>query len=147
MKRFLSIAVAGVILAFVGFTLASALGTGADAATPTTATTGTTTTATTPEPVPTTTTVSEAEEAETTSGADWLLIAIEGLIVVAFIALGVRTGGIGLGLFGRRRHARPRLPLRTRSRGAALRRDADHRRGDLRRRPRCRQPEGSTTWS
>ncbi len=104
MRRFLSIALAGAILAVAGFTLASALGTGADAATPTTATTtaptATTTTATTPAPVPTTTTVAETEEAETTSAADWLLIAIEGLLVVGFIALGVRTGGIGLGLWG-----------------------------------------------
>ena len=35
-----------------------------------------------------------------TSTGDWILIAIEGLIVIAFIALGVRTGGIGLGLWG-----------------------------------------------
>ena len=104
MRRFLSIAIAGAILAVAGFTLASELGTGADAATPTTATTtaptATTTTATTPAPVPTSTTVAETEEAETTSAADWLLIAIEGLLVVGFIALGVRTGGIGLGLWG-----------------------------------------------
>ena len=100
MRRFLSIALAGAILAVAGFTLASELGTRADAATPTTATTATTTTATTPAPVPTTTTVAETEEAETTSAADWLLIAIEGLLVIGFIALGVRTGGIGLGLWG-----------------------------------------------
>ena len=34
------------------------------------------------------------------STTDWLLVAIEGLVVVGFIALGVRTGGIGLGLWG-----------------------------------------------
>jgi anaerobic C4-dicarboxylate transporter-like protein len=31
---------------------------------------------------------------------DWGLIAIEGLLVIAFIALGVRSGGMGLGLWG-----------------------------------------------
>jgi anaerobic C4-dicarboxylate transporter DcuA/anaerobic C4-dicarboxylate transporter DcuB len=41
------------------------------------------------------------EPAETsTSTSDWILIAVEGLVVIAFIALGVRTGGIGLGLWG-----------------------------------------------
>ena len=41
------------------------------------------------------------EPAETsTSTSDWILIAIEGLVVIAFIALGVRTGGLGLGLWG-----------------------------------------------
>jgi anaerobic C4-dicarboxylate transporter DcuA/anaerobic C4-dicarboxylate transporter DcuB len=34
------------------------------------------------------------------SAQDWLLVAIEGLVVIAFIALGVRSGGIGLGLWG-----------------------------------------------
>ena len=34
------------------------------------------------------------------STTDWLLIALEGLVVIAFIALGVRSGGIGLGLWG-----------------------------------------------
>src|SRR4029450_71924 len=34
------------------------------------------------------------------STSDWVLVAIEGLVVIAFIALGVRTGGIGLGLWG-----------------------------------------------
>jgi anaerobic C4-dicarboxylate transporter-like protein len=31
---------------------------------------------------------------------DWILVALQGLVVVGFIALGVRTGGIGLGLWG-----------------------------------------------
>ncbi len=35
-----------------------------------------------------------------TSTGDWILIAIEGLLVIGFIALGVRSGGIGLGLWG-----------------------------------------------
>ena len=34
------------------------------------------------------------------STSDWILIAIEGLLVIGFIALGVRAGGIGLGLWG-----------------------------------------------
>ena len=34
------------------------------------------------------------------SSTDWLMVAIEGLVVMGFIALGVRTGGIGLGLWG-----------------------------------------------
>jgi anaerobic C4-dicarboxylate transporter DcuA/anaerobic C4-dicarboxylate transporter DcuB len=34
------------------------------------------------------------------STTDWILVALEGLIVVGFIALGVRTGGMGLGLWG-----------------------------------------------
>ena len=34
------------------------------------------------------------------STSDWILIAIEGLVVIGFIALGVRSGGIGLGLWG-----------------------------------------------
>ncbi len=32
--------------------------------------------------------------------SDWILIALEGLVVIGFIALGVRSGGIGLGLWG-----------------------------------------------
>jgi anaerobic C4-dicarboxylate transporter DcuB len=31
---------------------------------------------------------------------DWILVAVQGLVVIAFIALGVRSGGIGLGLWG-----------------------------------------------
>jgi anaerobic C4-dicarboxylate transporter DcuB len=31
---------------------------------------------------------------------DWILVAVQGLVVVAFIFLGVRAGGIGLGLWG-----------------------------------------------
>ena len=34
------------------------------------------------------------------SSTDWLLIALEGAVVIAFIVLGVRSGGIGLGLWG-----------------------------------------------
>jgi anaerobic C4-dicarboxylate transporter DcuA/anaerobic C4-dicarboxylate transporter DcuB len=34
------------------------------------------------------------------STADWLLVVVQGLVVIGFIALGVRSGGIGLGLWG-----------------------------------------------
>jgi anaerobic C4-dicarboxylate transporter DcuA/anaerobic C4-dicarboxylate transporter DcuB len=34
------------------------------------------------------------------SSQDWLLVALEGLVVIGFIALGVRSGGVGLGLWG-----------------------------------------------
>ena len=34
------------------------------------------------------------------STTDWILVAVEGLVVIGFIALGVRTGGMGLGLWG-----------------------------------------------
>ena len=34
------------------------------------------------------------------STMDWVLVAVEGLVVIGFIALGVRSGGIGLGLWG-----------------------------------------------
>ncbi len=32
--------------------------------------------------------------------ADWILLLLEGLVVIAFIALGVRAGGVGLGIWG-----------------------------------------------
>jgi anaerobic C4-dicarboxylate transporter-like protein len=34
------------------------------------------------------------------STTDWILVVVEGLVVIGFIALGVRAGGIGLGLWG-----------------------------------------------
>ena len=34
------------------------------------------------------------------STTDWILIALQGIVVIGFIALGVRFGGIGLGLWG-----------------------------------------------
>ncbi len=34
------------------------------------------------------------------STTDWILLAVQGLVVIGFIALGVRAGGIGLGLWG-----------------------------------------------
>ena len=44
--------------------------------------------------------LAQVAEETSTSTSDWFLIAIEGLVVIGFIALGVRTGGIGLGLWG-----------------------------------------------
>ena len=105
MKRALTIGIACVLLGLAGFVAASAFDPHGSVAAPAQTTEGTTTTETT---VPTTTTTPatttpapEPELASTsTSTSDWILIAIEGLIVVGFIALGVRTGGIGLGLWG-----------------------------------------------
>jgi anaerobic C4-dicarboxylate transporter DcuA/anaerobic C4-dicarboxylate transporter DcuB len=34
------------------------------------------------------------------STMDWILVAVQGLVVIGFIALGVRSGGVGLGLWG-----------------------------------------------
>jgi anaerobic C4-dicarboxylate transporter DcuB len=102
-KRFLSIALAAVLLAAAGYTAASTFsGTSAAAPAATTTTTASTTTAPTATTPATTTTpaASGAEASTTTSSSDWVLIAIEGLIVIGFIALGVRSGGIGLGLWG-----------------------------------------------
>ena len=96
MRRILSIAFACALLGTAGFVAVSALGTHSSSAAgtttaATTTTTATTDTATAPAPPPAST---------STSTTNWLLIAIEGLIVIGFIALGVRTGGIGLGLWG-----------------------------------------------
>jgi anaerobic C4-dicarboxylate transporter DcuB len=100
-KRFLSIALAAALLAAAGYTAASTFS-GSSAAAPaatTTTTAATTTAPATTTPTPATTAVTE-EASTATSSADWVLIAIEGLIVIGFIALGVRSGGIGLGLWG-----------------------------------------------
>ena len=42
----------------------------------------------------------EREGPESMSTMDWILVAVQGLVVIGFIALGVRSGGIGLGLWG-----------------------------------------------
>src|SRR5436190_7219342 len=114
MKRTVTITIACLLLAAAGFfavstfsphnsaaggggTTATTGATGATGATGTTGATGATGStgtqgATAPPP---------AEPASTTtSTSDWILIAIEGLLVIGFIALGVRSGGIGLGLWG-----------------------------------------------
>jgi anaerobic C4-dicarboxylate transporter-like protein len=96
-RRLLALIVAAALLAGAGLIAASVLSDPSSAQTPAT-TTGTTTgatTAATTEPAP-----APPEAEDDTSGTDWLLIAIEGLVVIGFIALGVRAGGLGLGVFG-----------------------------------------------
>ena len=134
MRRFLSIALAGAILAVAGFTLASELGTRADAATPTTATTATTTNdhhghdaGTGPD---------DHDGRRNGGGRD-----DERGRLAADRDRGPARHRLHRarrphrrdrsGALGRRRHARARLRLRARSGRAALRRDADHRRRDL----------------
>jgi anaerobic C4-dicarboxylate transporter-like protein len=87
---------AAALLALAGFAAVSAIVPDSSVAQATTTTdTGTSTTGTTTTEAPAT------EEADvSTSTSDWVLIALEGLVVIGFIALGVRTGGIGLGLWG-----------------------------------------------
>jgi anaerobic C4-dicarboxylate transporter-like protein len=95
-KRLLTVALACALLAVAGFVAASVFDPGAS-----TAQTGTTAQPPPAEqPTTTTTEASEETEEDETTGTEWLLIAIEGLIVIGFIALGVRSGGIGLGLWG-----------------------------------------------
>ena len=95
MRKVVLIGALAAVLAVAGFAAVSALvPEWSSAQTTTTTDTGTTT----GEP---TTEAPATEEADvTTSSSDWVLIAIEGLVVIGFIALGVRTGGVGLGLWG-----------------------------------------------
>jgi anaerobic C4-dicarboxylate transporter DcuA/anaerobic C4-dicarboxylate transporter DcuB len=97
-RKNILIAVSALLLAGAGFALVSAIHPGSSHAQG--ASGGTETTGTTTAPATTTATPAAAEEETSTSSSDWVLIAIEGLIVIGFIALGVRAGGIGLGLFG-----------------------------------------------
>jgi anaerobic C4-dicarboxylate transporter DcuA/anaerobic C4-dicarboxylate transporter DcuB len=100
-RRILALALAAALLAAAGLVAAGALdGGSASAQSATTATTGATDTTATAPAEPTPAEVAEVEEEDATSGTDWALIALEGLLVIAFIALGVRTGGVGLGLWG-----------------------------------------------
>jgi anaerobic C4-dicarboxylate transporter-like protein len=96
-RRYLTIALACALLGAAGFVGVSAVDAHRSAAAP--AATTTATTSTTPAPTPTTTN-EPAPASTSTSTSDWFLIAIEGVIVVGFIALGVRSGGLGLGLWG-----------------------------------------------
>ncbi|MGZ4318396.1 MAG: anaerobic C4-dicarboxylate transporter family protein [Gaiellaceae bacterium] len=73
---------------------------GVTGATGTTGTSGTTGTTGATGAAPATPTPEPASASNSTSTRDWILIAIEGLLVIGFIALGVRSGGIGLGLWG-----------------------------------------------
>ena len=101
MRRTIVVLLASALFAAGGFACVSLLGTSpSSAATPqtTTATTGGTTTAPATTTAPSTP-IATAEEDEISS-TDWFLIALEGLVVIGFIALGVRSGGIGLGLWG-----------------------------------------------
>jgi anaerobic C4-dicarboxylate transporter-like protein len=91
MRRLTAVALACALLAVAGFVAASALSRDSGAAVGATTTSTPTTTPTTSTPAPAST---------STSNTDWVLIAVEGLLVVGFIALGVRSGGIGLGLWG-----------------------------------------------
>ena len=147
MKRVLTITIACLLLAAAGFLAVSTFsphnsgaagtddrdngrnrGDGSDGrdrwrgATGTTGAQGATTAAPPAEPAST-----------TTSTSDWILIAIEGLLVIGFIALGVRSGGIGLGLWGGVGTLVLVFGFGLDPGRAAVRRDADHHRGDLRR--------------
>ena len=64
------------------------------------------------------------------STTDWILIALEGLVVIGFIALGVRSGGIGLGLWGGVGTLVLVFGFGLAPGRAADQRDADHRRRD-----------------
>jgi anaerobic C4-dicarboxylate transporter DcuA/anaerobic C4-dicarboxylate transporter DcuB len=84
---------------------ASTTSTQTTSTTSSTATTGTETTtseatSTAPSTPSSSSSTPPAEESKKTSSTEWLLIAIEGLLVIGFIALGVRAGGIGLGVWG-----------------------------------------------
>ena len=104
MKRILAIALAGAFLAFAGYVGVTAISSSppASAATATAAaSTGAASTgATTVAAGETTVAADEPAVEETTSTSDWILIAIEGLLVIGLIAMGVRSGGVGLGLWG-----------------------------------------------
>jgi len=109
-KRLLLVAITGLVLLAAAYVAAPAFderSSSAAAAAVAAPTTGTAPAGT--EPAPATTQPAPAPEPaaaeasteeEETSDFDWTLIAIEGLLVIGFIALGVRSGGIGLGLWG-----------------------------------------------
>jgi anaerobic C4-dicarboxylate transporter DcuA/anaerobic C4-dicarboxylate transporter DcuB len=98
-RRLLAAAVACALLGVAGFVGVSTFSAHQAPA----ALTASTTTATPPAPPATASPPPAATPppaSTSTSDTDWGLIAIEGLLVVGFIALGVRSGGIGLGLWG-----------------------------------------------
>ena len=139
MKRLLTIAIACVLLGLAGFVAASAFDTHGSVAAPNQTTDGTTTTETT---IPTATTTPRprrrAHEPGSRAGRD----DDEQQRLAADRDRGpdrrrLHRARRPLGRdrprpLGRRRHADPRLRLRARPGRAAVRRDADHRRGDLR---------------
>jgi anaerobic C4-dicarboxylate transporter DcuB len=97
-RRGLVIAIAALLLGAAGFAAVSAFDPGSSHAQATSGGTQTTGTTTAPSATPPAEASTPADTS--TSGGDWVLIAIEGLVVIGFIALGVRTGGLGLGLWG-----------------------------------------------
>ena len=105
MRRLLTIAIACALLGIAGFLAVSSFSPqSSGAGTTTSSTTGAT--GATGATGPTGATGAESETSEpapadtSTSTTDWVLIAVEGLLVIGFIALGVRAGGLGLGLWG-----------------------------------------------
>ena len=65
------------------------------------------------------------------STMDWVLVAVQGLVVIGFIALGVRSGGIGIGLWGGVGTLVLVFVFGLDPGRAADQRDPDHHRGDL----------------
>src|SRR4051812_19365636 len=94
MKRFLIVTLACLALSVAGFVAASAMS-GGDATAAAGSSAQVTTASSTAQEAAADDTVAADE-----SATDWTKIAVEGLIVIGFIALGVRSGGIGLGLWG-----------------------------------------------
>jgi anaerobic C4-dicarboxylate transporter len=110
-RRFVVLAVAALIAIGGGLLIGGpvkAPNAAAQSTTSTTKTTATTPASTSTTPAATPPASTSAPAATTTSAEpapkeptyDWGLIAIEGLLVIGFIALGVRSGGMGLGLWG-----------------------------------------------
>jgi len=98
-KKILLVAITALVLATAGFAGGSIFENGVSSAAQLASSvdsTSTKSTAATATAAP----VEEAPPPDDTSSTDWALIAIEGLVVIGFIALGVRSGGIGLGLWG-----------------------------------------------
>src|SRR5436190_5554754 len=102
MKRLLVIAIAAAIALGGGFVV----GGPAHAPVAVAASSTSTSTSATATTAATTTKSSDAKSKEEATAEaqepdyNWGLIALEGLLVIAFIGLGVRSGGIGLGLWG-----------------------------------------------
>ena len=96
MRRVVALSIACLVLALVGFAGASFLSSGSSVA----GTSGSSGQAATTAGSVASQAAAEDTSTENTSTTDWALIAAEGLLVIGFIALGVRSGGIGLGLWG-----------------------------------------------
>ena len=96
MRRVVALSIACLVLALVGFAGASFLSSGSSVA----GTSGSSGQAASTAGSVASQAAAEDTSTENTSTTDWALIAAEGLLVIGFIALGVRSGGIGLGLWG-----------------------------------------------